>query len=173
MFKKLHKTPKFNACLYLVEVQKMSNSIAHDKDIFETNGYNRGISTIMVSLCSFLVAGFANDNEAALEMIPIYQRQLLKEGISKEDYNNLNERIKYYYDDYRSASIIIQESNNDWLPVLLQVLAERTARNLGIENTSTSNQALQEYFVTFITRIKNYKQLKKANEVMARLMLED
>ena len=138
---------------YLHLTNEFVGSVEQDRNIFPNNdGMTRRAYEPALSLCALLTASFCADPDASLDMMPVFQKQVLRHPISKEEYNAMTQRIGKYYNEYRDAAIDIQENNKVWLPPFLDKTAELTATFLQIPHNEKSLAAIKEHIQVYIQR---------------------
>ena len=77
------------------------------------------VECVLLGISCFLSTGFANDSELAFEIIPAYQKQIMK-NVSKQEYDTRTQSIQSHYSDFRDLAIHIQEDENGSFEELLK-----------------------------------------------------
>ena len=113
-------------------ITRFSNILASQSSVFPDGGNVCEIECVLVGLSAFLVAGFSNDSNLALELIPTYQRKIMP-TVNKAEYDRKTLLVQKYYSEYRETAIYYQENVKDWFIPLRDKLAEITAKNLNVE----------------------------------------
>ncbi len=127
------------------------DNIENDKDVFSNNdGMTRRAYEPLLGLCALLTASFCADPNAAIEMIPTFQKQVMRHQITKEEYDAMTQRIGKYYLEYRNAAIDIQENVEEWLQPFMQKAVELTENYLQITHSEKSSSAIEGYIQEYI-----------------------
>lgn len=136
---------------YLQIVNSFVDNIENDLAVFPNNdGIGRKAYEPILSLCALLTASFCADPDASLEMMPIFQKQVLLHPISKEEYDAMTQRIGKYYLEYRDSAIEIQEKTEDWMQPFISKTAELTEKYLGIPHSDKSTDAIEDHVMEYI-----------------------
>lgn len=113
-------------------ITRFSNVLANQSNIFPDGGNVCEIECVLVGLSAFLAAGFSNNSNLALELIPTYQHKIMP-TVNKAEYDRKSMLVQEYYSEYRETAIYYQENVEDWFVPLRDKLAELTAKNLNVE----------------------------------------
>lgn len=140
---------------YLQIANYIVDDIENDREIFPNNdGMTRKTYEPIIGLCALLTASFCADPDAALEMIPTFQKQVLRHPITKEEYDAMAQRIGKYYLEYRNAAIDIQEKIEDWMQPFMSETAEFTEKYFQISHGEKSSSAIEEHIQEYIRRAR-------------------
>ncbi|SMC47276.1 hypothetical protein [Papillibacter cinnamivorans] len=140
---------------YLQLANSFIGNIENDVNIFPNNdGMTRKAYEPLLGLCALLTASFCADPDAALDMLPTFQKQVLRHPITKEEYDAMTQRIGKYYLEYRDAAIDIQENVKEWLEPFMQKTVELTENYLQITHNDESSRAIQGHMQEYIMRAR-------------------
>lgn len=99
---------------------------------------------LLLGMQSFLISGFKQDYDLALELIPAYQKKIMP-FVSKNEYNMLTQYLNDKYCEYREIAIKIQFSSEQWQRTMLEEFSKQTVTNMGIENTYETVETVKSY----------------------------
>jgi hypothetical protein len=122
---------------------KIADMVINDtNDLLETlrsKGYAVTISKhetecLLLGMQSFLISGFKQDNDLALELLPAYQKKIMP-FVNREEYNALTKYLTETYPVYRELAIKVQFSSEQWQSTLLEEFAKQTITYMGTVNS--------------------------------------
>lgn len=107
-------------------------------------------TTVLLAAYIFLVAGFLGQTDVVLDIVPVYQRFMIKQGATKEQYDFQTQKLQDVYTEIRNTMIETQvETGNDphAADILLFALADTTCKLANIQDPLYATRAMQDYFI--------------------------
>ncbi|UOO37441.1 hypothetical protein IZU99_09340 [Oscillospiraceae bacterium CM] len=145
------------------KVKKRANEIVDNvlndtNDLIETlkaKGYSISISKhetecLLLGMQSFLISGFKQDYDLALELVPAYQKKIMP-FLNREEYSALTKYLNDKYLEYREIAIKIQFCSEQWQRIMFEEFAKQTITYMGTANTYETVETV----VSFITLLYN------------------
>ncbi len=99
---------------------------------------------LLLGIQSFLISGFKQDYDLALELIPAYQKKIMS-FVDREEYNAITKYLNDTYVEYREIAVKIQFSSENWQRTMLEEFAKQTIIYMGIANTFETVETVVSY----------------------------
>ena len=109
-------------------------------------------SSIIFSAYLFMIAGFLGKGELSEEMVPIYQRFLIEQGASKNQFDYMTSMVQKYYSEIRAQMIDAQDEIGSNVDALLFALSDIVSRMTEAENVFLGTGIIKEYITLYLNR---------------------
>lgn len=144
----------------VASVRQFSSITASRKEVFPNgNGNIPNIECVLIGISCFIAAGFANDNDLAYEIIPTYQKEIMKD-VSKAEYDRRSQLIQNCYSEFRDLSIRVQEREKDWFNSWLletsKLAAEKYNAATDMNSITTIGASIKTLLETIDPRFINH-----------------
>jgi len=139
-------------------VDKIINDANELLETLKSKGYSVEISKhktecLLLGMQSFLISGFQQDYDLALELVPSYQKKIMP-FVTREEYSVLTKFLTDTYPEYRDIAIKVQFSSEQWQRTMLEEFAKQTITYMGTANTYETVETI----VSFIALL--YKNME-------------
>lgn len=102
-----------------------------------------GISSILIGLVGFFIAGYRNDFELSQEITPQYQKRIMPR-VNRESYNNYTYQLNDSYTQFRECAIKHQNSSENWASEMFDEFGEMLLKMLNANATQYSKNLMIE-----------------------------